>query len=523
MKGMFGNVQKRPRAVVSNNMSKIRSAGTGLEARMASLLDAAGFGYTKQMRVEGKPDFAFPEARIAIFCDSHFWHGLDWVARKKTIKSHKRFWIAKIERNMARDAFVNWSLTRNGWKVIRFWEKDIRNRPDWCLRVIRTALAEREHISTLVAVDFACGAGGTTKGLQIAGVRVAKGIDIDPSCEVTYETNCAPAAFKKGDIRTMDAEEVLAGVEPRLGENLLFSACLPCQPFSRQGKLNSADERVPLALSFLKLVGQVRPGYIFLENVPGFQEAWRGRLFREFRRGLKSLGYKYTYRVVDMKRYGLPQKRRRFILLASLFGKPVLPAFTHGARRLPFRTVRDAIAKYPRLSAGGRNIEADNHECQGFSDATMKRMKATPKNGGSRKDWPTELVLKCHGKGHTGHWDVYGRMSWDKPAPTLTTRCISFSNGRFGHPSQNRAISVREAATLQGFGDDFLFSEPMTVAAKHIGNAVPPTLVPILIGGLVSLLPPSSERQPLGRLDALLQRADTGSAIIESPIQVIRR
>jgi DNA (cytosine-5)-methyltransferase 1 len=480
--------KRRPRKVVSFNMSRIRGRWTGLEEQLAEALDKAGLKYTRYFPIEGKPDFAFPKEKVAVFADSHFWHGYNWKTRKVEIRKNRKFWIAKIERNIKRDAQVNWALKKRGWAVVRFWEHEIKFRPDLCIDEVMEALKQKRRRAAIVAVDFACGSGGTTKGLQTAGVRVVKGIDLDGTCKQTYEANCAPAVFAEGDIRNLKAmKKILADVHPPPNGELLYSACLPCQPFSRQGKLDEHDDRIPLVLSFLALVKEEQPGYIFLENVPGFQRTWNGRLFSAFVKGLENMGYQYAYKVIKAKYYGLPQKRRRFILMASKFGKPWFPPRTHGPNRLDYETVRRAIEKYPAISAGEKYRGIPNHESTKLAEINLKRIRATPEDGGSRTKWPPELKLICHSRGKGGHWDVYGRMRWDSSAPTLTTRCISLSNGRFGHPDQDRAISVSEAAALQGFDDDFVFYEPMTRAAKHIGNAVPPMLVPLLADGLLCL------------------------------------
>ena len=196
---------------------------------------------------------------------------------------------------------------------------------------------------------------------------------------------------------------------------------------------------------------------------------------------LKEEGYAFDEKIVYAKDYGVPQNRRRYILIASRLFIPKLPAPTHGnkAGLLPYRTVRDAISHFPYLNAGEENINIPNHKCANLKPILIERIKATPHDGGSRTDWPDNLALKCH-QNFTGHTDVYGRMKWDEPAPTLTVKCFSLSNGRFGHPEQDRAISLREAAALQTFCDDYIFYGSMQEIGKQIGNAVPVLLAQVL-------------------------------------------
>jgi DNA (cytosine-5)-methyltransferase 1 len=356
---------------------------------------------------------------------------------------------------------------------------------DLCrLRGSRRFVKDGRYSMSIIAFDFACGVGGTTKGMQLAGIQVAKGVDIDPSCRKTYERNCRPSKFVEADIRNINLDELFRGITINREDKILFAACLPCQPFSRQGRLDEKDERITLTKAFLRLVKKGNPDFVFSENVPGFQKAFGGRPFNSFLRGLRRMQYEYCYGTIKAELYGIAQRRRRFILLASKHGKPTFPAPTHGRGGKPYRTVRDVIGALPPLRAGERDSRIPNHEAASLSPLNMKRMRNTPKSGGCRLGWAPELVLPCH-RNWKGYADVYGRMEWDKPAPTLTTRCISFSNGRFGHPEQDRAISVREAAAIQGFGLEFVFLSPFSVAAKHVGNAVPPPLAQALIKSLL--------------------------------------
>jgi DNA (cytosine-5)-methyltransferase 1 len=325
-------------------------------------------------------------------------------------------------------------------------------------------------------IDFFCGIGGATKGFQNAGIQILKGIDNDPTCRETYEKNCSPSKFVMEDINSLKSRGLMRGIPRLKSDRLVFLACAPCQPFSKSYKKKAhKDDRTDLILRFSEFVKEIRPDVIFVENVPGFRKVDNGCVFHKFLSVLKSekLRYEVEWTVIDAKTYGVPQTRRRFVMLASRMGKIDFPPVTHGKGLLPYVTVCDAISKYPPISAGASHRTVPNHTTRRLSDLNLERLKKTPEDGGGRKDWPRNLWLDCHKKDGSGHSDVYGRMSWSKPSPTLTCKCNSISNGRFGHPSEDRALSLREAATLQTFPDNFLFYGKASNITRHIGNAVP--------------------------------------------------
>lgn len=331
----------------------------------------------------------------------------------------------------------------------------------------------------IIAIDFFCGAGGATHGLRKAGIKVLKGIDIDQNAKETYERNNPGSKFLLADVQTVTEASVMKGIK-RKGNVLLFVGCAPCQPFSLQNRYpKRSDERKSLILSFGRLITKIKPEYIFVENVPRFGKE-KNYFFRKFR---KMLTKKYAIQtgIMDAKDYGVPQNRKRFVLLGRLKGfgnKIALPSATHGEGLIPYVTARDAISGYPRFSSPTL-IFPSNHVTQKLGAKNLLRLKFVRKNGGSRSDFPAYLVLKCHEK-HHGHKDVYGRMAWDHPAPTLTCRCTSITNGRFGHPAQNRAITVREAAAIQTFPDDYIFYGSLKSMTRHVGNAVPVSLAYVI-------------------------------------------
>ncbi len=332
------------------------------------------------------------------------------------------------------------------------------------------------------AVDFFCGAGGFTAGIRRAGIDVLGGVDADETCRLTYTMNNPGTKFICADLRELSVDD-LTSEFPDLqvdDDDLLFVGCAPCQPFSQQRRVERPHPDGALLSSFGRLVEAFRPGCVIVENVPGIAAVRGNSTYNRFRCMLRRHGYSVKSAVLDAKAYGVPQSRRRLVLIASRIVDVTLPVATHGPELIPWVTVRDAIGHFPALRAGDSAVGLPNHRASALSPLNAERMRHTPKDGGSRNAWPGRLVLECHKDEHRGHSDVYGRMRWDNPAPTLTGRCHSISNGRFGHPEQDRALSLREAAALQTFPDDYEFFGVMRKIALNIGNAVPVELAAIL-------------------------------------------
>jgi DNA (cytosine-5)-methyltransferase 1 len=328
----------------------------------------------------------------------------------------------------------------------------------------------------LIAIDFFCGCGGASEGLRQAGFDVVLGIDVDRQASETYKANFPNADFIFDDIRNVTVERVANSIAFKSADGLLLSACAPCQPFSQQNKYkNEDDERICLLDETHRFVSKLLPEYILLENVPGIQkiDGSKESPFTRFITLLSELNYHYVYFVANAEKYGVPQRRKRFVLLASLLGPISIPEPTHDIENSPIKTVREFIGEYPKLKSGEVDKNDELHRSAILTELNLERIKNTPE-GGDRRDWPTDLINTCH-IDYTGHTDTYGRMSWDKPAPTLTTKCNSYSNGRFGHPdiTQNRAISIREASRLQTFPKNYIFKGSFNSMAKQIGNAVP--------------------------------------------------
>lgn len=326
------------------------------------------------------------------------------------------------------------------------------------------------------AIDLFCGVGGLSSGLAAEGVHVVAGIDFDGACQWPYRANHRDSEFIQADVSELSATELLSRW-PAEGIRVL-AGCAPCQPFSTwsNGRDPAASEKWGLLSHFGRLVAETEPELVTMENVPGLA---RQSIFRDFVAVLHRCGYEIWSNVVYCPDYGIPQQRRRLVLLASRLGPIALLPPTHGPDN--YRTARDAIGHLPPVEAGEAHSEDLLHRASAMNEVNLARIRASVP-GGTWNDWPEYLRAKCHRK-ESGEKSsaVYGRMRWDKPAPTMTTLCYGFGNGRFGHPEQDRAITLREAALLQTFPADYRFVEAgkevnMRVVGRLIGNAVPPDL-----------------------------------------------
>jgi len=334
------------------------------------------------------------------------------------------------------------------------------------------------------SVDLFCGAGGLTAGLKAAGVRVQAGYDIDASCKYAFEHNNG-ADFVCKDVGDVTTDEILAWYS---GDSVrLLAGCAPCQPFSsyNQGRDTRLDRKWPLLYQFSRLIKEIKPELVTMENVP---DVTKHSVYEDFVAELRNQGYEVWSDTVACVDYGLPQQRRRHVLLGSLLGSISLIPPTHKDNR---SSVRDALAKLPEIEAGEIDPKDSLHRSARLSPINQQRIRLS-RPGGSWKDWPEEMRADCHRKksGKT-YPSVYGRMVWDAPSPTMTTLCYGFGNGRFGHPEQHRAISLREAAILQSFPRNYRFTPPgapveFRSVGRMIGNAVPVRLGEVIGESLVN-------------------------------------
>jgi len=329
------------------------------------------------------------------------------------------------------------------------------------------------------AIDFFCGAGGLTRGLLDAGISVVAGIDNDERIRKTYESNNRPSRFIAADIKDVDIDACREELGIEAKEPTLYAACTPCQPFSTLNTMHAIDGRKSLLLDFAAIVEKSPPDYIIVENVPGLGNAFGKEIYHQFERILKKHDFQIDADMLDAKDFGVPQTRKRFILVASRHGRPRLPIQT---TKKQYRTVEDSIRRFPALAHGERSDSYKNHVARKLPPHHLRIVEAVPANGGSRRDVAdTSILLKCHQKNPSAHKDVFGRMSWNLPAPTLTCRCTDVYCGRFTHPEQNRGISLREAAALQTFDDQYeFFGDSILEQARQIGNAVPVRLAELL-------------------------------------------
>lgn len=331
-------------------------------------------------------------------------------------------------------------------------------------------------MSPIAVVDFFSGCGGTSLGLRSAGMDILAGIDSDGNAAQSFRNNFPDAKFIERDIRAIRVEEVRDFVPE--GRELLFAGCAPCQPFSKQylsgSSSHAEDGRRDLLREFQRFVVALRPDHVLVENVPGLQKVGVNGPFYEFVDALEQLGYSLAWDTLSALSFGVPQVRRRLVIVASRQKVAVMPSASHGPGLVTPKVVRDYMSGLPPLAAGGKDADDPDHAAMKLSAINLRRIAATPEGGG-RSDWPAELVLACH-RDHIGHSDVYGRLAWDRPAAAITTRCLSYSNGRFGHPAEDRAISLREAACLQTFPRSFRFSGSLLSKGRQVGNAVPPLM-----------------------------------------------
>ena len=331
----------------------------------------------------------------------------------------------------------------------------------------------------LRAVDFFCGAGGMTYGLRSAGINVLGGVDNEEQCRTTYETNNDPAIFLHNDITKLSFEELIEVFDICVDDpNLVFVGCSPCQYWSKiQTSRIKSEKSAFLLKEFQRFVDYFLPGFIVLENVPGLKTNQRSYL-PSFLKFLEEQGYHYAQDIVDAQFYDVPQHRRRYLLIASRhFSQVCLPE--PKGKPIHVSSVLGPKHNFPAIPAGHVDSSDFMHTTAALSEKNLRRLRLTPPDGGTRMAWKDdpELQISAYKGKDDCFRDVYGRMYWNRPAPTITTRFHSLSNGRFGHPEEDRALSLREGAVLQSFPPDYRFTaSSLSGIARQIGNAVPPAL-----------------------------------------------
>ena len=326
------------------------------------------------------------------------------------------------------------------------------------------------------AVDLFCGSGGVSQGLRAAGWRVLAACDNDPVASETFRKNHPQTAFVEGDILLAETiDRIVNAVGPSSVDLLIV--CAPCQPFSSQNRHRGNDVREQLIIRALEVARRLKPRLIFFENVPGLATPAYRTIVSALKSELSELRYFVTDPAVrDAADYGVPQRRRRCIMFAAR-KVAALEEFLGFVPATIRKTVHSAIADLPPLMAGETCREDALHKARSHLPIALARLKHIPHDGGSRKSLPSSLELKCHKGRASSFSDVYGRMAWDAVAPTLTTGCTDLTRGRFAHPEQDRAITMREAARLQSFPDEYLFVGNASQISQQIGNAVPPDMI----------------------------------------------
>ncbi|HIZ67705.1 MAG TPA: DNA cytosine methyltransferase [Candidatus Streptococcus faecavium] len=327
------------------------------------------------------------------------------------------------------------------------------------------------------AIDLFCGVGGLTYGIQSAGINVVAGFDFESACKFAYEKN-NDAIFVHKDIKELEDGE-LEKYYPKDTDIKVMIGCAPCQPFStyshRYRGSETSNGKMDLLDYFGKQIQLVKPQIVSMENVP---QLAKEAVFERFTKLLKKEGYKVTWKIAYAPAYGIPQNRKRLLLLASKLGEI---SFEKELTQEEYPTVRQAIGDLPKLKAGETDPGDPLHTARNLTKINLQRIRSS-KPGGTWRDWDKSLLPNCYKKKSGKSFaSVYGRLEWDKPSSTITTQFPGYGNGRFGHPEQDRALSLREGAILQSFPRDYEFIEDTSQLstqkiAMQIGNAVPPKL-----------------------------------------------
>jgi len=339
-------------------------------------------------------------------------------------------------------------------------------------------IAKREYS----VIDLFCGVGGMTHGFYLENFNVVAGLDLDSTCRYAYEHNNPGSKFVLANMLDYSNHEI-AMLYPEDVPIRIMIGCAPCQPFStnnsKRAKSNIVDDKWKLVGRFAEIVMSVRPHIVSMENVPNLQSFDDGRILADFLKALRDSGYYVESRVVACADYGVPQTRKRLVVLASLYGQISMLPGTY--TKVAHQTVKEAIGGLEAIGAGQESLEDPLHRARGLMDVNLRRIRASVP-GGTWKDWDEGLQASCH-KTPTGssYKSVYGRMEWSKPSPTITAQFYAYGSGRFGHPDQDRALSLREGALLQTFSRGYEFVAPgeeitFNRVGTHIGNAVPVNL-----------------------------------------------
>ena len=335
-------------------------------------------------------------------------------------------------------------------------------------RLLMKINQRNSHSSKPSAIDLFCGCGGMTEGLKQAGFEVLWGNDVAVAPLIAYRANHPEVLVDKEDIRQVECKNLMSKLGLKKGDLDLLAGCPPCQGFSsirtNNGRYSIPDDRNDLINDYLRFVDAFLPKVVMLENVPGLKDDAR---FENFVATMTDLGYQGDWKILNVADYGVPQRRRRLIYVAAYKNSILISGKIN-----EYRTVRNAIGALP---AAGRSGDFMHDFPEKRTKKIQEMIALIPKDGGSRSQLPDKYVLPCHKRNPGGFKDVYGRMAWDDLSPTITGGCASPSKGRFLHPKENRCITPREAAILQGFPPNYIFPEGLSKdgLALMVGNALP--------------------------------------------------
>lgn len=328
-------------------------------------------------------------------------------------------------------------------------------------------------MKTIKAIDFFSGAGGMTKGLQLAGIKVFAGIDFEPSCKDTYEKNNNAIFINKSivDITSKEIKELFKKNTTK-NDYTMLAGCAPCQPYSMiNTRKKEDDNRKTLLDEFRRVINGVKPHFVLMENVSRLNE--ENPYFSKFIDMLEKNGYKFEYKVLNAKDYGVAQNRKRLFLIATRI-KNINLSFDNIQKYKPVK-LKDIISHLEPIEHNRPSSKDILHKSKKLNEINLKRIKSTPLDGGLRSAWNENLELACH-KNKKVFLDNYGRLAWNKLSSTITTKFNQYYSGRFGHPEQDRALSLREGALIQSFPEDYQFYGTDYQIARQIGNAVPVNL-----------------------------------------------
>lgn len=336
------------------------------------------------------------------------------------------------------------------------------------------------NIDNLKAVDFFCSGGGMSFGMQQSGIKILAGIDFDKSCRDTYEANIKDAKFINADVFELKEEDLETELSlSKNDDDLILIGCSPCQFWSiiNTDRTKSSKSK-SLLIEFLRFVKYLKPGYVVVENVPGVLRRKNESGLNEFIEWLKSNGYSNPhFKIHNVNDFGVPQSRQRFTLIATRLSDNEIKPIELAGEKAVVKDVLGPENGFPKISDGHRDGSDFLHLVPSISEINKRRLKKVKKDGGNRLGFASdpELQLKCFAGKDDAFKDTFGRLWWNRPSPTITTKFFSISNGRFVHPEEDRALSIREGAVLQSFPKTYKFKgTSIANLARMIGNAVPP-------------------------------------------------